>query len=840
MGEVYRAHDIRLGRHVAIKIVPPAFTSDPDRLARFEREARVLASLNHPGIGAIYGIEESNEIRALVLELVDGDTLADRLLAPAGSPPRGLAVDEALAVARQIAEALDAAHERGVVHRDLKPANIGITREGRVKLLDFGLAKADPPGAPSRRDATPGYPISSAPTLAMTVEGMVLGTVAYMSPEQARGQAVDKRTDIWAFGCLLFEMLTGVAAFSAPTASDTIAAILNRESDWRRLPPGVAPSVRRMLRRCLQKDRQRRLRDIGDALADLTDSDSALDSPASSIGQWRAVQVHRLTDRVGMNEWPAISPDGKMVAYVAIADGRRQIWIQLVSGGAPLQLTRDGADHSQPRWSPESNALIYYTSSDTPGEEGTLWEVSALGGVPRPIANSLGGGDISHDGSRIALVRVSEERLMIVTVARDGSDPRAVAPVPAGLVWRAPRWSPDDSLLAFHGRGTNVWDERLFVVPAHGGEPRRLAGAAFIRGVSWLPDGARLVYSSSAGSTMPYPPMFNLHVADLDGSHDRQVTSGDVSFVDPDADRSGRIVACRIRSMSDIWRFPIDGPPDGNTRDAIRVTRQSGQVQVPSLSPDGSHLVYLSDHGGHANLWVAGADGTNARQITFERDSAVSVGLPKWSPAGDLIVYVAVGDVAQLHVVRPDGRGVRRVVAGVSPCWSPDGRWLYYTPDVDAHSFCIEKIPIAGGPSVVVRGDLNSHAPMVGRDALYFAAGVTLQRGSWDWEIRCASPETGPSELVGNVAATRLPVSPQFVHMTVSPDDKGLAIGLADGPTTNLWILGTADGRWRQVTDFGDEPTIIARQVSWSPDSRYLYAAVSKNNGDVVMLDGLV
>jgi eukaryotic-like serine/threonine-protein kinase len=839
MGEVYQARDTRLSRDVAIKVLPRAFTDHADRLARFEREARVLASLSHPGIAAIYGIEEGQGVHALVLELVDGGTLADRLSARAGAGRHGLAMDEVLSIARQIADALDAAHERGIVHRDLKPANVGLTRSGTVKLLDFGLAKMDPRNDPATADraANDSRP-SSLPTIAATIDGMVLGTVAYMSPEQARGRAVDKRTDIWAFGCVLFEALAGVPAFGAATVSDTIVSVLEREPNWRALPPGVPRSVRRLLGRCLHKDAQRRLRDIGDAHADLT-GDEIDDISERAVRV--PVEFRRLTDRAGMNEWPAISPDGKMVAFVAVANGHRQIWVQLLSGGVPLQVTRDAADHSQPRWAPDSSTIVYHTSSEIPGEQGTLWEVSALGGVPRPIIGSLGGGDVSHDGRRLALVAPYDGRVTVVTVARDGSDLRPVTPMPHALVWRPPRWSFDDAWLAFHGRGASVWDERVYLAPAGGGNAHAIARASHMRGVAWLPGGGGLVYSSSTGSTLPYPPAFNLHRVDADGSRDMQVTFGDVSYLDPDVHPSGRVVACRIRAESDIWKYPVGGSPDENMRQATRVTRQTGHVQVPSVSPDGSQLVYLSDNGGHANLWVARSDGADAHQITFEPDPAITIGLPKWSPAGDWIVYVVKGEQPQLWLVRPDGRQAHMLAdRAVSAAWSLDGRWVYYTPDVAAESYCVEKVPVNGGTPLTVRDDQNSHAPTVGRDELYFAAGVTLRLGSWDWEIRRASPESGPSTLLGRVVGARFPVSPLYIHFSLSPGGDSLAMGLADRGTTNIWTLGTSDGSWRQVTDFGDEPTIIARQVSWAPDGRHLYAAVSRNTGDVVMFDGLV
>ena len=264
MGEVYSAIDTNLGREVAVKVLPDIFADDPERLARFEREARTLASLNHPGIAIIDGVERTAAVRALVMELVDGETLADRLA-------RGLVpLDEALPIARAIADALHAAHDHGIIHRDLKPANIKVRQNGTVKVLDFGLAKAlEPTGAAS---GMPQSPTITSP--AMTRIGVILGTAAYMSPEQARGTTVDKRTDVWAFGCVLYEMLTGRKAFTGETMSDTIAAILDRDPDWAALPAATPPSVRRLLSRCLLKDAKQRLRDIGDTRADIEEASS--------------------------------------------------------------------------------------------------------------------------------------------------------------------------------------------------------------------------------------------------------------------------------------------------------------------------------------------------------------------------------------------------------------------------------------------------------------------------------------------------------------------------------------------------------------------------------------
>src|SRR5687767_4239244 len=258
MGEVYRARDTKLQRDVAIKILPEAFAHDSERLARFDREARMLASLNHPNIGQIHGLEENDAIKALVMELVEGPTLADRI---AQGP---IPLDEALPIARQIAEALEAAHESGIVHRDLKPANIKLTHDGTVKVLDFGLARAVERGGAAGSD--PAYVLSQSPTITSpamaTNAGVILGTAVYMSPEQAKGKVADKRTDIWAFGCVLYEMLTGRRAFDGEDLTDVVAAVVRGEPDWSALPASVPANVRTLLKGCLQKDRKARLGDI--------------------------------------------------------------------------------------------------------------------------------------------------------------------------------------------------------------------------------------------------------------------------------------------------------------------------------------------------------------------------------------------------------------------------------------------------------------------------------------------------------------------------------------------------------------------------------------------------
>jgi serine/threonine protein kinase len=350
MGQVYQATDTQLNRQVALKILPYAFAGDPDRLARFQREAQVLASLNHPNIAAIHGIEEAEGTRALVLELVEGPTLADRIAK--GSIP----VDEALPIAKQIAEALEAAHEAGIIHRDLKPANIKVRDDGTVKVLDFGLAKA-------LQEETGGDP-SESPTMtaAATAAGVLMGTAAYMSPEQAKGKVVDRRTDVWAFGCVLYEMLTGRRAFPGQSVSETLVTVLTADVDFDALPREVPPTARRLLRRCLQREPKRRLRDIADGLLELDDvlDSRADDSPAAVILSPRVAPLRRALP------WVAA------VVSVAVAIGL-SVWIVRQP---PTPLTRDAlsvslpADVSLPSsmrvvaaMSPDGHDLVYVGQS---------------------------------------------------------------------------------------------------------------------------------------------------------------------------------------------------------------------------------------------------------------------------------------------------------------------------------------------------------------------------------------------------------------------------------------------------------------------------------------------
>jgi Tol biopolymer transport system component/DNA-binding winged helix-turn-helix (wHTH) protein len=550
----------------------------------------------------------------------------------------------------------------------------------------------------------------------------------------------------------------------------------------------------------------------------------------------KSVQVERITDFIGVKESPAISPDGKTVAFVALVDGRKQIWIRLLAGGSPLQLTHDDEDHEDPRWTPDSSSLIYFTPNASPAVPGMIWEIAALGGVARRVTSAMSGADISHDGQRIAIFQLRGMDLALVTVSLDGTILREIRRFPKAYGYDWPRWSPDDHWIAYVRGWFNLFDFAIQVIAVEGGEPRDVAHGEILRGFSWLPDSFRLVYSSSSGSTILYPPIFNLRMINRAGNGDRQLTFGEVSYVEPDV-VTERLLASRLRIQSDIWRFPVSGSPQQNTKDAVRITHQTGQEQTPSVSPDGKEFVYLSDSGGHGNLWVAATDGSKTRQITFERDPSVVIGVPIWSPAGDRIVFILTrqGRTGE-WLVSPDGSNLRQLVPlGSGASWSPDGKWLYY-----GNEHCIERIPADGGTAERVRCQHAPGAESLSADGstLYYYDSVENAVGGV--EIWKARPENGHSELLARFPASRIPFDGWLWQQVLSPDDKWLASPLLDRGTTDLWIQPANGGPMRQITDFGDRSVLIVRRTSWSPDSKYIYAAVADADADIVLLDGLL
>jgi eukaryotic-like serine/threonine-protein kinase len=862
MGDVYRARDPHLHREVAIKVLPTAFSQNPDRQRRFEREARTAASLNHPNIVAVHDAGIHEGVAFIVSELLEGETLRQRMHG------RPLPARRAIGYAIQIASGLAAGHARGIVHRDIKPDNLFVTKEGRIKILDFGLARMIDPDSSDDVTAT------------ITLDGVtlapVVGTAAYMSPEQARGLRTDHRSDIFSLGVVLYEMLAGFAPFRRGTPAETLGAILQDEPPELISIARIGAALERIVRHCLEKTPEQRFQSVPDLMFALDALPPAAWSAEPRILRpriWRTAalvllgvlavaaaamlgyrtghgvarstgmpgsrisSIQRLTELPGVEESPALSPDGRQLAFTSTVNGRRQIFVRLLAGGPPVQITSDPVDHEFPRWSPDANALVYFSPARSGEAQGGIWSIPALGGSPRRLIDSLGGTDVSTSG-RLACFRLVDGDVQLVTSALDGTGVQVIAQSVAGYHLH-PRWSPDRQWIAFQKGDGLRFD--IFIIPHGGGESRKLSDERnIIRGLAWLPDSSGIVYASSRGSTVPYLPPLTLWEVGLDGSH-RQVTPVDAWYDQPDIHSSGLVLAARMLMRFDIWRFPFEREPAENVRRAQQVTRQTGQVLTPTSAPDGAEIAFLSDSGGHANLWVMSIQAGQLRQITFEADPDVAVGVPVWSPNGQSIAFVSSrgrrGFDFGVWLVDPDGTNLRNIAEkGLGMAWSPNGLWIYYA---ESSAGPLYKVPASGGTPIRVRSEPTRNVIGLHGDTVYFMVERALLDGRPEIEIRAATPEDGPSRALARVPASRVP-SWQIVNPALSPDGEWLAMPLTDGITTNVWALSTRTGTWRQVTDFGNRATFIVRRVSWSSDGGSILAAVAEGDADVVLLNGLI
>ena len=744
MGEVWRARDQKLGREVAIKTLPEEFAQDEERLARFEREAKLLASLNHPNIAAIYGLEEDNGTRFLVLELVEGDTLAERL--KRGAIP----VEESLTLALQIAEALEAAHEKGVIHRDLKPLNIKITPDGKIKVLDFGLAKAF---AGDGADVN----LSQSPTLSMaaTQQGVILGTAAYMSPEQARGVTVDKRADIWAFGCVLYEMLTGRQVFKGELMSDVMASVLKSDPDYKGLPPAIHPQLRAVLGRCLEKEPKQRWHDVGDVRVELEqvseDPSGSLVQPLAEVVQvapramlrWIMVTavlsvivagfavwnlkpeppeepgpVVRFSHPLGEESFTrggrplvGISRDGTQLAYVA----GDQIFLKNLNETDARPIVGPDEDASTPVFSPEGAWLAFYSNQD-----GELKRIPVAGGRPVPITPAAFPNDIT--------------------------------------------WGDDDTIM--YSLPDGIWQ-----VPSNGGIPVRIVEAAEgenVVGSQLLPGGTHVLYSVWTGTVADQDEI--VVVEDLE-THERKTvwTGGSDAWYLP----TGHLV---YAFESDLFALQFDlgtlSVGDGPVSVVSGVRRARGQahyaisddgtlVHVPGaeaglnervlafvdrdgnpevlpapgrlyfftrLSPDERRVAaHIEDDDGTRNIWIYDITSNVLSQLTFDGGER-----PLWTRDGTWITYRNEGS---LWNIRADFSGTATELAGTNVAgnegpgsWSVDDEVLLFSSPSGIHAWTRDNN--GGSVAVILEGGPGADrvfAPQFSPDGRWFVYGANDQ-----------------------------------------------------------------------------------------------------------------
>jgi serine/threonine protein kinase len=842
MGEVYRARDTRLGRQVALKTLPAGVAADADRLARFDREARALAALNHPSIGAIYGLEEAEGMRVLVLELVEGETLADRIRRGA------LPADEALRVATQIADALDAAHAQGILHRDIKPANIFVTTRGVAKVLDFGLAKLANGGGSSPA-------LSHSPTLtaAATRDGVIVGTAPYMSPEQARGKAVDGGTDVWSFGCVLYEMLTGRMAFGGETVSDVIAAVLGRDPDWSKLPQTTTLVTRRLLRRCLEKDPKRRLHHFGDvrieiedALAGREESTPSHDPAAPArIRRARAITAavallvlgayvgprlrggaaappladhstaSRLTNLGGSESSGALTPDGRSFAFVSSHAGTPDIWRRQVSGGEPVRLASDAAVEAELAFAPDGET-IYFTRFE--GAARSIWRIGALGGQARRVASEAWLAAPSPDGQKLAYYGRDREGAALMMSAADGSGPRALTrdarPSTACLAW-----APDSRRLALT-RGGLFTPSNLFVVDTESGAVRQVtrferAGQG-VNAQRWLPDGRRLVVAYSIEGWIDQN---DLGVLDVETGAITRLTLrvGQVTReLSLSADGS-RLVASTSELRRELWKVPLGADPDANGRAAARILDDSRDPMWTFVSRDGRTLLFNSTMTGSRNLWTMSLDASAPpRQITELSGGAVMHS--SLSPDGGRVAFVSgAAGHSDIWTQATDGSDLRQLTndeaADAWPVWSPDGRSIVFNSLRDGQRQTWRMPSEGGGPAQKLvdgffRGDWIARPGGTGTlIATSAGAGtgarlIDVERATVVWERPVAGSELG------------LPV--------FSPDGRSISLVGRDGSGRDVvWALDTATGDPRLVVRFPGEFRTYFR-ANWVDGGRAL------------------
>jgi serine/threonine protein kinase/Tol biopolymer transport system component len=708
MGEVYRARDTKLGRDVAIKILPPLFVSDAERRARFEREARMLASLNHPHIGAIYGLEDVDGIRALVLELVEGPTLADRL---AKGP---LPVSHALAAAAQIAEALEVAHEKGIVHRDLKPANVVLTSDGRVKVLDFGLAKAV-------TGDTSGPELTQSPTIMTggTKSGVILGTAAYMSPEQARGLTADKRTDIWAFGCVLFELLTGRAAFEGETTTDIFAAIIEREPRWAALPHTTPDGIRRLLRRCLEKDPTRRLRDIGDARIEIEDVLSG-SSPASA-----ATSVVTAPQRFVRLSW-SIAAVALLVGIIAVgaltwgirnaprgSTAAPRISRMTIASSGTTAVTPN--DKRSLAITPDGTRVVYIGNGGKQLFVRPLDQLEAT--VIATAAAPLNFVFVTPDGQYVGF----EEGATIKKVAITGGP---VTTFVEAVLDQGVTWAPNDTII------TGGYTTGLQRVSA-GGAVAVLTKPAPERGEqahAWpetLPDGRAVLFTvlaTKGGIAAAQVAMLDLAtgtstVLVRGGSHAHYVSSGHLVYTTGGTLKAVPfdLVSLTLRGtpvtvLPHLFTKPtgagqfvvaVDGTlayvdaPDGTSakpttlmwvdrqgrEEPLMVPAPPYSYRQPRMSPDGTRVALVMSESGTGpdeNIWV-----WNLARQKLTRLTLASSGyfFPVWTPDGHRLIFGKPG--GRLFWQSADGTGTTEALedhAGLPSSVTPDGRRLLLSP----------------------------------------------------------------------------------------------------------------------------------------------------------------
>ena len=778
MGEVYKARDTRLDRTVAIKILPTELSADPERRVRFEREAKSIAGLTHPHICTLHDIGTHDGTTYLVMEHLAGETLAQRL---ARSP---LPVAQALDIAAQVADALDAAHKHGIIHRDIKPANIMVSDSGLVKVLDFGLAKLGDSAGPTGDE-------TRLPVRPETMPGLILGTVAYMSPEQAEGRNVDARSDIFSLGSVLYEMTTGQPAFAGDTTASTLAAILRDEpKPVSQVAPEMPRELERVISRCLRKDPDRRFQHMADlkiALEELKEeSGSRVPAPSAlpvrrfrrlawmaggcallaalGVAAWfrflqhppvpPAASVRTFTGLPGWEARPAFSPDGKLLAFAW--NGEEQdnfdVYLQPVDEPAPLRLTSNPAFDYGPVWSPDGHHIAFLRA--TPA--GT--EVIRMRVVPGAREDKLHVARIVAADERSSLAWSPNGRFLAIVDRVPTASPRRIflldfetrktqrLTTPAGEAWDGlPAFAPDGGSLAFVRGGPRrpLSDVHVLRISENGeprGEPRRLTSDnVFVYGLDWTADGRSIVFSSTRGGVAA------LWRVSAEGGEPERVPVGGNNAQWPSLSRSGgRLSYAEGWNDWNVWRVAAPGgPATDSAAGPLKLTGSPATDQNPAFSPDGRMVVWSSVHSGSHQLWLSNIDGSQPRQLTSHDPPGAAE--PKWSPDGTQIAFNGYSRGGhRVGVISVDGGTPRRLTSGNFDedvlGWSHDGRSVYFGSN-RGEAYALWKAPASGGSAVLVAA--SGVQPVESSDGrfVYYAASDGAEWSIWKVPVTGGSPE---------------------------------------------------------------------------------------------------
>ena len=838
MGDVYVAEDTKLGRHVALKVLPPEMATEERRM-RFEREAKAVAALNHPNIVHVYSVEEAEGTHFITMELVRGKTLSELI------PRKGLPLNKFFEIAIPLADAVSAAHEKGITHRDLKPDNLMMSDEGRPKILDFGLAKF------KQELAQEG--LSELPTQSPTQEGRILGTVAYMSPEQAEGKTVDHRSDIFSIGILLYEMATGERPFQGESATSVLSSILkDTPKSVTELNPTLPREAAKIIKRCLSKDLSRRYQHALDLRNDLEELKADIDSGEVSHRQrsgsksWliaaamlamilvltasvtyilrqpvekvlRLTNPIQVTSAVGVERYPTWSPEGQRLAYQSSQSGNTDIWVTQVSGGEPVNLTAEHEDRDEfPRWSPDGSQIAFRSRRD--GRD--IYVMSALGGRPRKVASG-GYFSWSSDGKEIIYNPSVDWRRSFEVVNLSSLESRRIM-LPTFQNRRYElSWSPDGQHVAYVdaiASGADV--TQVFVQPVSGGEPFPITeGRTNDWSPSWSSDGRKLFFISNRGGSMD---LWQQRI-NQDGKPEGEpeaLTTGLVirsAFFSPDGNKLAYSLG---RKVGNLWRIPIFGDRASTWADAEQMTFDEAHIEGFDLAPDGKRLVVGSDRSGSPDLWLLQSEGGELQQLTTD---PTPDWLPSWSPDGNEIVFQAYrSGKRDIWIMPADGGPARQLTHHTSqdmyPAWSPNGQEItFYSRRGGETPIWI--IPSEGGEARQVTVDLETvWMPVYSSDGNWISVGPASGEGLL-WRIPVEGGEVEPVTEVMNA----------FVKW--SADGKKLYFQ-RDG---NFWVRLVEEGTERAVTNLDGRWGFLGQSLA--TDDQYLYFTWREDTGDIWVMD---